>query len=147
MRHPESIEILATEVRDQAGAQLRHFERLDAQAGVLLGFSGLFVALAPGSSDVWIAAARGGGVVSAMGALLALLAGRYPVLDVAQLRANYLSAEPLITQLTILDARIVYVQEARRLTARKAARLKLTICAQFLAIALAATGLVVDNLS
>ena len=134
------------EVHDQLAAQLRHFERLDAQAGVLLGVSGLVVALAPGSAHVGIAAGRVAGVVAAVAALLALVAGRYPIMDLIQLRANYLGADPSVTQLILLDTHIVFVEQARDLTARKATRLVVTICAQFVAIALVTVGLVVENL-
>lgn len=146
MRQPLSIDVLAAEVHQQLAAQLRHFERLDSQAGVLLGFSGLFVALAPGTSNGWLVTARLGGVVAALGALLAFLDVRHPVMDLTQLRGNYLSADPFVTKLTLLDTHIVFVERARRLTNRKATRLRVTICALSVAIALAAVGVVVDNL-
>lgn len=42
-----SIEIVLEEVRFEREAQLQHFDSLDAKAGILLGFAGALVALAP----------------------------------------------------------------------------------------------------
>lgn len=144
MRHPESMDLVAAEVREQMSAQLRHLERQDAQAGVLLGFAGLFVALAPESQSLWLAAARFVAVVAAVGALLTFLARTYEVIDLAGLR-EMASTDPALARLVLLDTHIVLVERARHWTDHKARQLTLTTCALFVAIALAVVGLVVDN--
>lgn len=144
-RGTRSLSVLDTEVRDQLASQLSHFESLDAKAGVLLGFAGLFVALAPGSDSTWIDVARFAGVVSAVLALLAFLPRNYPVLDLLRLRQRYLSAEPDFTRLTLLDTHIQMLEQARRLIEQKASRLKIAIGALLLAIALAFIGLLVES--
>lgn len=145
MRQPESIDLIATEVRDQLAAQLRHIERLDAKAGVLLGFAGLFVALSLERSGAWLGAARVAGVISAVFALITFLARDFPVLQVARLRKKYLSADPTSIRLVLLDTHISMLAKARRLTSQKAGRLKVTIGALFTANALAVVGLLVEN--
>ncbi len=89
-----SIDVLDDEVREQLASQLSHFESLDAKAGVLLGFAGLFVVFAPEAGNPLIGAARLAGVVSASASLLTFLLRRYPAVDLAPLRENYLAAEP-----------------------------------------------------
>lgn len=144
MQQPESIDILATEARDQLAAQFRHYERLDAQAATLLGFAGLFVALAPESASMWLALARLAAVVAATGALLTFTARAYPSIDLVELR-KMLSAEPVLAELVLLDTRIVFVEEARQRAIQKAKRLKVTTFALLTAILLAVLGLFVDN--
>jgi hypothetical protein len=96
------MDVLTSEVREQLGAQLSHFESLDAKAGVLLGFAGLFVALAPDTESTWIDVGRLAAVVSAIASLLAFLPRNYPVIDLLQLRKKYLSVAPAFTRLVLL---------------------------------------------
>lgn len=144
-RGTRSLDVLGAEVHDQLGAQLSHFESLDAKAGVVLGFAGLFVALAPGSESAWIDIARLAGVISAVASLLAFLPRDYPVVDLLQLRRKYLSAEPDFTRLTLLDTHIEMLEQARRLIGQKAARLKVAIGALLVAVLLAFVGLLVES--
>lgn len=143
MRQPtESLDVLGAEVRDQLAAQLRHFERLDAKAGVLLGFAGLVVALVPDNPTVWIAAARLTAVMSATAGVLALAADRFPILDAVEL-STYVSADADTIRLILLDTHVEVFEEARRLTQRKMRLVKVTTTALLAAIAFAATGFLV----
>lgn len=137
--------MLTSEVQEQLDSQLSHFESLDAKAGVLLGFAGLFVALAPGTETIWIDLARLAGVVSAAAALFAFLPRKFPVIDLYRLRQRYLSAEPDFTRLTLLDTHIEMLDQARRLIEQKALRLKIAIWALLVAILLAFVGLLIDS--
>jgi hypothetical protein len=42
-----SLDVILEEVRVEREAQLQHFDSLDAKAGIVLGFAGALVALAP----------------------------------------------------------------------------------------------------
>lgn len=139
-----SIEILSPEVREQLAAQLRHFESLDAKAGVLLGFSGLLVALAPERATSWIDLARLWGVASAVCSLLAFFPRDYPVVRGPALR-DYLAVEPVFTRVALLDTNLVMLEEARILGNRKARWLKGSIVSLLLAIISAFTGLAVES--
>lgn len=144
-RGTRSLGVLAPEVQEQMGSQMTHFESLDAKSGVLLGFAGLFVVLAPESETHWIDLARFGGVVSAGAALFAFLPRRFPVFELHRLRQAYLSAEPDFTRLVLLDTRIEMLDQARRLIEQKAFRLKVAIWALVVAILLAFAGLLLES--
>jgi hypothetical protein len=145
VRPDHFVDILASEIRDQMAGQVRHFDRLDTRAGVLLGFSGLFVVLSLNGSGFWIAAAGVAGVASAAVALGSFLVRDFPALDVARFRERYVSAEPAMTRLTLVDTHLAILENARRLTHRKVRMLKVTIGAQFVAIVLAVVGVIADN--
>lgn len=140
----DSLDVLAAEARDQLAVQLRDFERLDAKAGVLLGFAGLAVALSPDSAHVLMAAARLTSVVAAIAAVLTLAAGRFPIVDLVRLRNFYLSADVRSARLVILDTHVDIFEEARRLTLRKARLLTVTSTALLVAIGLVAGGFLVS---
>ena len=140
----DSLEVLAAEAREQLDVQLRDFERLDAKAGVLLGFAGLTVALVPDHSHGLIAATRLISVVAATAAVLALSAGRFPMLDLVRLRNFYLAADVRSARLIILDTHVAMFEEARRLTHKKARLLTVTTTALLLAIGLIAAGFLVS---
>jgi len=53
-RQLASLELLRDEVRIERDAQLRHFDALDAKAGIILGFAGVIAALAPLDRSVLI---------------------------------------------------------------------------------------------
>ncbi|MDQ3952862.1 MAG: hypothetical protein M3279_07880 [Actinomycetota bacterium] len=140
-----SIDVLSVEVRDQLAAQVRHFERLDAKAGVLLGFAGLFVVLAPESTHPLIDVARLAGVVSAGASLFTFLPRFYPVVDLVPLRRKYLAADAAFTRLTLLDTHMRMLEESRVVIDQKAQRLTISIVSLLVAIFLGFTGLVVES--
>jgi hypothetical protein len=67
--HLPSLDLVLDEARSEREAQLVHFEALDAKAGVVLGFAGALVALAPQRADPLIVMGRLLAVVSGLAAL------------------------------------------------------------------------------
>jgi hypothetical protein len=55
-----SLDIVFEELRTERDQQLHHFDALDQKAGIVLGFAGALVALAPGGSDVFLSFRAGG---------------------------------------------------------------------------------------
>lgn len=145
MREETIVDVLAAEVRDQLVAQTRRFDRLDTRAGVLLGFAGVFVALSSQTFGFWIVAGRLASVVSAVFALGSFLVSDFPAVDLIRLRKKHLSGKDSLTRLTLLDTHIAMLETARRLTDRKARRVKVTIGGLSIAIVLAIVGLLVEN--
>lgn len=133
------------EVRAQLETQIRRFDRLEARAGVLLGLAALFVVLSPRATSLWIVGARVASIVSAAFALSSFLVGDFPTLDLLRLRKKYISGDPGLTRLSLLDTHIVMLEKAHRLIHQKTRRIEVTISALFVAIALAAVALLVDN--
>lgn len=142
-----SIEILGAEVRDQLAAQRTHFEALDAKAGVLLGFAGLLVALAPAHATPWGEAARLAGLVSAASSLLAFSPRDYPLVDLREFRTAYLTAAPEFTRLALLDTHLLMVEAASVLNDRKSRRLRTSIATLMAAMILAVIGLTVGPMA
>ncbi|MDQ3956928.1 MAG: hypothetical protein M3273_01245, partial [Actinomycetota bacterium] len=73
MSKARSLEILTAEAHDQLSDQLGHLESLDAKASVVLGFAGLFVALAPTGANGWVVASTTAGAIAAVASLLVFL--------------------------------------------------------------------------
>jgi hypothetical protein len=132
--------LILEETRSEYQAQLRHFEGLDAKAGILLGFSGAVVALAP-TDDLVLAAGRLAAVLSGQLSLLAFWPRKFEVLDLFVLRQKYLAAEPRFTKLALVDTEIAMIRSRRDLLDLKARRLKLAMAALALAVLLVALGL------
>ena len=139
---PKSIEVLAAELRDQLAAQRSYVESLDAKAGVVLGFAGLLVALAPGNETVWIDMARLTSVTSAVVALLAYLPRDYGLVDLPGFRADYVAADPALLGLALLDTHLDVLAETEIVIDHKSRRLKASIAALLVAIILSFLGFV-----
>ena len=121
---PESIEILAGEVRTELSAQRAHVESLDAKAGVLLGLAGLLVALAPSAASVWADGARFSSVVSAGYSLVALLPRNHMFVDLRVFRAATLVEEPASMRSAILDLHLEMIDETLFVIDHKSRRLR-----------------------
>jgi drug/metabolite transporter (DMT)-like permease len=79
---------------------LRHAESLDTKAGVILGFAGVVVALRGlGRTSWWTVPGLVLTIGSALLAVLAFAPRSFPVLEVRNLRDDYLRSEPEFTQL------------------------------------------------
>jgi hypothetical protein len=63
-----SLDPVLEEVRSERNSQLRHFDALDAKAGIILGFAGALVALSP-SGGLLVNLGRGAAVLSGLLAL------------------------------------------------------------------------------
>ena len=106
-----SLGPILEEVRHERDGQLRHFDALDQKAGILLGFAGALVALAPTQTNAVVDIGRGLAVIAAGAALSAFWPRRYrAIVELRLLRERYLAADPVFTLQTILDTQIAAIQ-------------------------------------
>lgn len=140
-----SLDLLLELVQAERDKQLGHFDALDGKAGIVLGFSGLLITLAPEASRVF----RIGGVLAAAGAaalaLWSFWPRQFPVLEPSPLR-RYLRAEEAFTQLTVLDTLEDLVNEGSAVLEGKGRRLRWALIALVVAAALFAVGILVRTL-
>ncbi|MFN2527036.1 MAG: hypothetical protein ABR505_12375 [Actinomycetota bacterium] len=142
-----SLDLIREEVLSERDLQLRHFDGLDAKAGVLLGFAGLLAALAPIQESVLIELARAAAVIAAGAAFSAFWPRDYPVTDVRGLRQHYLYAQEEFTKRRLMDTQIIMIEQARDLMNRKATRLKIATASLAVGVLLAAAGFAVRYLT
>jgi hypothetical protein len=138
-----SLETILEQVRSEREAQLRHFDALDAKAGIILGFAGALVALAPVGSLL----VDGGRYVAAVSGLLALWTfspRRFDVIELRALRDLYLASEPAFTKVRLLDTQIAMSENLTGSLHRKAWRLKLAMSFLAMAALTSAIGLGLD---
>lgn len=84
--------------------QVEHGTSLDNKAGLVLGFAGLLVALAPDVAGIYLRAGLGAAGIAALAAIVAFWPGRwYPVLKLTRLRA-YGVEEEAVTKLVVIDS-------------------------------------------
>jgi len=128
------------EVRIERAAQLEHFDALDGKAGIVLGFAGVIVALAP-SHHLVVGLGRIAAVVAGLIALWAFQPRKFQLTDVFALREKYLAAEPQFTKLILLDAQISMMLATSRLLKRKALKLRLAMVTLAAAVVLVSIGI------
>lgn len=138
-----SLDTILDEVRSERTAQVRHFDALDAKAGIILGFSGVLVALFP-AGGVLIDAGRATAVGSGLLALWTFWPRLMPELNLPSLKQLYARAEPEFTSLRLIDTHTEALETLRVLVEAKVIRLKLSMSALAVATTLASIGLVVD---
>jgi hypothetical protein len=138
-----SLNLVADQAATERETLRGHAESLDAKAGVVLGFSGVLVALGATAqvviSENWYF--RVGlmlGVAAAGLSAWALQPRKYPVVELGRLRDKYLTAPEDETRLQLLDAQIDMVVQVTKLLEAKGR--KLSAAVGCLAVA---TGLVV----
>lgn len=140
-----SLDLILDLVQSERDKQLAHFDALDNKIGIVLGFSGLLITLAPDVPEplriLGVAAAS----TSAGLSLWAFLPRRFPVLQPSPLR-RYLRAEAGFTRLTVLDTLEDLVNEGSGLLRAKAVRLRLALVSLSLAAGAFAAGIVVRAL-
>ena len=124
--------------------QLSHFDGLDNKAGIVLGFSGVLVAIAEGLEPL-ASAGRVAAGASGLLSMWAFLPRNYPVVDTRKLRDRYLRADPSFTKLHLLDTQIKMEQDASKLLHVKALRLKFAVSLLALAVLLVAAGMLVSG--
>ncbi len=134
------LDLVLEEARSERQTQLVHFEALDAKAGVVLGFAGALVALAPSRSDALLAVARSFGVISGLAALSSFWPRRYWLTDLKSLRERYLTSESAFTKLRVLDAMVVEAAQVRDALIRKGKLLKIAMAALALAVTFVAAA-------
>ena len=122
-----SLEPLLAQIDKERIAQLQHFDSLDAKAGIVLGLAGALIALSGGGDPVFVISGRAAAVISAGCALWAFWPRTLGVVNMAELREHYLSAEEAFTKLSLLDTQIEMLGRTRPLLQHKARRLKLAM--------------------
>jgi len=136
----QSLDFILGETRAERGAQLQHFDGLDAKAGILLGFSGAIVALAPADAPL-LGLGRVAAVPAGLASLWAFWPRQFDTLDLYTLRQKYLSAELRFTKLTVLDTQVAIIESAAAFLNGKAKRVKLAMALLAVAVVLIAIGL------
>jgi hypothetical protein len=139
------LSIIAAQVASERETANAHAESLDTKAGVVLGFTGVLVALgataqSPISANVIFQIGLGVAVAAAVFAAWAFFPRRYPVLELRRLRDNYLTSPDSETQLVLLDTQIEMVQEAIDLVKNKGLRIRLATGCLAAAAALIVVG-------
>jgi hypothetical protein len=129
-----SIDLVLEEARSERQGQLLHFEALDAKAGVVLGFAGALVALAPTQADPLLVLGRSLGVISGLAALSSFWPRRYWLTDLRSLREGYLTSEVAFTKLRLIDAMVVETTQVKETLIRKARLLKIAMAALALSV-------------
>ena len=135
-----SLQVLSEEVRVERDAQLRHFDALDSKAGVMLGFAGALVALAPVGLNVIVDLGRAAAVVGGLAALWAFWPRDYGLIAVGALRQKYLFADPAFTRVSLLDSHILSIEALGKALHEKGLRLKAALSAIAIATFLIAAG-------
>ena len=138
-----SLPVLRDEVQFEREAQLRHFDGLDSEAGIILGFAGALAALAPRTLNIVVDLGRLAAVVGALTALWAFWPRTFPVTELRPLRDLYLGADPRFTELRLLDTHIEIAGLAHTRLLKKASRLKLAMMTLAVAALLVGTGTLV----
>lgn len=140
-----SLELLLDLVQRERDKQLTHLDALDNKAGIVLGFAGLLITLAP---DVAVGFQLVGVIAGAVSIALALASfwpRRFPVLEPSALR-RYLRAEESFTRLTVHDTLEDFVNEGSDILQSKGRRLGRALASLSLAATVLALGIVVEAL-
>jgi hypothetical protein len=142
-RRLPSLDPISEEVRAERESQLRHFDALDAKAGIILGFAGALVALAP-TGTLLVDSGRVAAAMSGIVALWTFWPRGFLSTNLLELRNLYLAAEPSFTKVKLLDTQIAMTRQLSGVLSGKATRLKWAM--GFLAIGalLTALGLTID---
>lgn len=140
-----SLSILAEQVASERETMNAHTESLDAKAGVVLGFAGVLVGLGATaqafvSTGAVFQAGLAVAVVAALLAAWAFLPRRYPVLEVYELREDYLGRPEAETRLRLLDTQIEMTRQAATLLKQKGFRIRLAVGCLAIATALVVAG-------
>lgn len=127
-----SLPLLLDLVQAERDKQRAHFDGLDTKAGVVLGFAGVLVTLAPDVSLPFLVPGLGAAAGAAGFALGSFWPRAYPVVEARPLR-KYLPAELAFTRLRVLDTLIQMTQEVEGVLADKGRRLRTALIALALA--------------
>jgi hypothetical protein len=122
-----ALEVVAREVEHERAAHLRHTDAVDAKAGLVLGFSGVLVAVPATRLELELVPGLVLAFVAGVAALAVLLPQRFPSWELRDLRDRYLRADETFARLHCLDTTIVMVDRMKRQLGRKVALLRLAI--------------------
>ncbi len=135
-----SLDVIIEESRIERSAQLEHFDALDAKAGIVMGFAGAIVALAP-SRHLVVGLGRLASVLAGLLALWTFWPRWFEVTNVYALRTKYLAADPASTKLAVLDTHVSMMETTKLLLHQKARRLGWAMVSLGLGIVLVAIGI------
>jgi hypothetical protein len=138
--HDSSLDPILQEARLEREAQARHFDALDAKAGVILGFAGAIVALVPGGNQL-VDIGRLAAAASGLAALYSFWPRGFGEVDVRRLRDLYLGSDPEFTKLLLLDTQVGLVEAMVAVLGQRAKRLQAAMLALGSATLLTAVGL------
>jgi len=129
-----SLDVVANQVATEREIMNSHAESLDSKAGVVLGFAGVLVGLGATaqsavSDEVVFQVGLGFAVLAPLLAAASFLPRRYPVLEVARLRQNNLTASVEETKLELLDTEILMVEQAAALVKQKGRGVRASVVA------------------
>jgi len=133
-----SADIIGEEIRRELGFQLQHFEAIDSKAGLILGFSGVLVALSGSHLGKGVAALWALAACAALCALMATLPRSFASMNVRVLREKYLQSHARFTSRVLIDTHIQMIQEISATIQVKARWLKGAF--SFLALATVASS-------
>jgi hypothetical protein len=143
----QSTRILPEVVRNERAISVEHYESLDARAGVLLGFSGAIVALAPNGWAPLVVVGTLAAMAAAIAALFAFMVRDYPVQDANALWDKYQpSSENLARYYCALED-IDIMTSMVDLNYRKARLVKLTMFLLALAVLSLGVSVLVEPIS
>lgn len=140
-----SLDILLEVVREERTKQIAHFDALDNKAGIVLGFAGLLITLAPDVPLLALLPALTAAGTAAAFALMAFWPRPHATLKPTPIR-KYLAAEDRFTRLRLFDTLEVVANTISDDLTTKARRLKRALIALTVAAALFAVGILIAGL-
>lgn len=138
-----SLDVVEAVVLQEREAQMKHWDALDAKAGVMLGFAGALAALAPADVGPLVDVGRAVAVTGALLALSAFWPRGYGAVKVRAFRDPYLASEPSFARLHLTDSQIAAVEEIAVTLNSKGTRVKWSMALLAIAAIFVAGGLVV----
>ncbi len=138
-----ALNLLFDLVQSERDKQRAHFDSLDGKAGIVLGFTGLLVTLAPDLPIGYVVSGVLAALLSAALALAAFFPREYPILEVATMR-EYLTAREDHAKLTLHDTLAGMVVEGGKTLERKGGLLKAAFVALGVTAAILGAGVVHD---
>ena len=138
-----SLDVVEEVVWRERDAQLRHFDALDAKAGVMLGFAGALAALAPIGLNVLVEVGRALAVIGALLALVAFWPRAYGAIDLRAFRDRYLAAAREESRLRLLDTQVALAAEVGPVLRRKAKLLRTAMTSLALGALTVGAGVVI----
>lgn len=141
-----SMSVVRAELDVELGLLERRSAAVDTKAGLVLGFAGVLVGL---TKDVqsWITVA--GQVLAVVAAVLAITAflPRYGgAVNPMTLRQKYLTTDKAVTELSVLDTRLIIKERDEAALRVKARRVRMAVVILVLAIAVIVANSVVHQI-
>jgi hypothetical protein len=140
-----SLNLLLDLVQSERDKQRAHFDSLDGKAGIILGFTGLIITLAPELPIGYVILVVLAALATAGLALAAFFPRKYPILEVGTMR-EYLTAQESDAKSTLHDTLAGMVVEGGKTLQRKGEWLTAAFIALGVTAAILGIGVVHDSL-